>query len=242
MAKKNLARTAIEGGRAGRNKWERNYSHKEERSYVRSYTTELKKMVEVDDAKPIKKRKHVYKEFTDKLGPVYRWIEKQCGRKWDDVFSDIVKRYDTRNIAGRHIVYDHILREIAGTQIAAGVSGNWRYYKWHIDENGILQKRVPYNTTFVYRSYATKEQEEAFERERLHRIHRSHDAWLKDRKVIKHGHKNYWGMPNYAIRVITHPGGGTSEHKYVVDYSMGERLSVADLKMVKKFKAAMQPR
>lgn len=41
MATKNLARTAIEGGRVGRNKWERRYSHTTERTSTREFCDKL---------------------------------------------------------------------------------------------------------------------------------------------------------------------------------------------------------
>ena len=44
-----------------------------------------------------------WKEFSDLLGPLERFLNKQIGRKWDDVYSEICKNLPNTSMAGDHI-------------------------------------------------------------------------------------------------------------------------------------------
>ncbi len=77
MSKKNLARTAIEGGRRKGNKWDRRNSHTEERNAAREYCKKAISDPESVDEDLIEKKSKVYKDFTDKLNPMYRWLRSQ---------------------------------------------------------------------------------------------------------------------------------------------------------------------
>lgn len=109
MARKDLSRTVIEGGRYFRNCWERRASHGVERASTRAWLDQV--VVDTDEAEesvppPIR---HVGKSFRDKLGPAQRWLASQVGRPWSKVFSELCAKFDTRTVAGRHVVYDHML-------------------------------------------------------------------------------------------------------------------------------------
>ena len=60
-------------------------------------------------------RHHQYgwnaKEFSDRLGPLRRYLRKQVGRPWDKVWSEISRTLDNRSLSGRHI-FDHIRWEV----------------------------------------------------------------------------------------------------------------------------------
>ena len=43
----------------------------------------------------------------DRLDPLYRYLEKHCGRPWNDVRSDIRASIDVRSIRGYHL-WDHV--------------------------------------------------------------------------------------------------------------------------------------
>lgn len=80
--------------------------------------------------------------FSDRLQPLYRWIDKQHGRKWNDVFSEICKKVDRRNVRGRHLI-EHVLDYVWTRDSDRGWRGKWfvlGFYKdnAHVDENGIL--------------------------------------------------------------------------------------------------------
>lgn len=149
MSTKNLARTIIEGGRHKGNKWDRRNSHAEERARVRNYIKEVEldlENYEEYDPEPIQ---HVYKGFDDKLGPIYRWLNRQVGRPWDEVRADVAKEFDTRTTAGRHIVYDHMLQSVQTSP-----EPRYRYsyrpedpttsysdHDYYVDAEGILRKK-----------------------------------------------------------------------------------------------------
>lgn len=51
------------------------------------------------------------KEFSDVLGPLRRYLRKQVGRPWDNVWSEITHTLDSRSLTGQHI-FDHIRWEV----------------------------------------------------------------------------------------------------------------------------------
>jgi hypothetical protein len=51
------------------------------------------------------------KEFSDVLGPLRRYLRKQVGRPWNNVWSEIAKTLDSRSLTGQHI-FDHIRWEV----------------------------------------------------------------------------------------------------------------------------------
>jgi hypothetical protein len=52
------------------------------------------------------------KHFSDLIGPLRRYLFKQVGRPWNDVWSDITGTLDNRSLSGQHI-FDHIRWEVA---------------------------------------------------------------------------------------------------------------------------------
>jgi hypothetical protein len=108
MATKNLARTVIEGGRAGFNKWQRYHSHAQARGRARerlrsSADYDALVIPPVDPLSPV---------FRDKLGPTRRWLRSQRGQPWDQVRSELFARFDTRTTPGRHILFCHMLLSV----------------------------------------------------------------------------------------------------------------------------------
>lgn len=192
MSKKNLARTAIEGGRNNGNKWERRYSHSEERNAAKEYCKQAVLDPEaVDERDLIEKKSKVYKEFKDKLSPMYRWLRAQVGKPWSEVRSEVAKKFDSRTTAGRHILFDHLLRSVE----TDSTPPRW-YYSWrslpvdpntshsqndfYVDEDGILQEkkyisRKSRRPTNVNTPWIAK--------------------WLNGRVIIKTGNKIYWCAP-----------------------------------------------
>jgi len=47
--------------------------------------------------------KYFAKEFTDVLGPLKRFLRKNVGRPWDNVYSEICRGLDRRKVTGLHI-------------------------------------------------------------------------------------------------------------------------------------------
>ncbi len=190
MSRKNLSRTVIEGGRYRGNKWDRRNSHAEERARVKNYIQEVTldpENYEEYDVEPIE---HVYKGFRDKLGPMYRWLQSQVGRPWNDVRSDVFKSFDIRTTAGRHIVFDHLLSSVT---VGEEPQYRWRSepddpttsysdHDYYVDDEGILRKKR-YLGRRRYRDPVP-----AFDTNRI-------ANWLSGRVVGKVGDKLFWFIP-----------------------------------------------
>ncbi len=148
MSTKNLSRTVIEGGRSGYSRNDRRASHGRERASTRAWLEAAYLDDEHADATTPSPRPHAERTFADKLGPAYRWLASQIGRPWSKVYAELVARFDTRTIAGRHIVHDHMLTSVR-------TSASNRYRSRHdliVDAHGIL-RAAPWMRHRSYRRY-----------------------------------------------------------------------------------------
>lgn len=186
MAKKNIARTAIEGGRTSSNTWRRRESNRDERAKARCIIASAQNDVEELADAVMTPREHVSKEFDDKLGPVYRWLDSHVGELWNDVRSKITAKFDGRTTAGRHILHDHILREVR-------LLGDLKDYYWyHVDENGLLQKSRKRGKYWLVGAVA--EPREPISNRKKTLILR----WLGQRRIGVRGDKVYWFEPTFS--------------------------------------------
>jgi hypothetical protein len=201
MSRKNLAKTVIEGGRVNSNKWDRRHSSKEERVRIKQYLHKVLQDVEHADEIIEPEREHVYKEFNDKLGPMYRWIEAQVGRSWSEVRSEISEKFDARTTAGRHILFDHLLSSIVDTQSGFDkygyisdpdipITNEQRYshrlffHRYYVNQDGILCKCKEYRKTYRnLHQYVTEEE------------YRAAGDWLAGRMIVKKEGILYWCLP-----------------------------------------------
>lgn len=134
MARKDLSRTVIEGGRRFSNSYFRRASHGEHRATTRAWLDRLRIDDDPDDdPRPLKR---VAKQFHDKLGPAGRWLRAQIGRPWNDVHADLCALFDTRTTAGRHIVHDHMLPSVRRWDEPTQY---WSRRELVIDEHGVLR-------------------------------------------------------------------------------------------------------
>lgn len=205
MSTKKLSRTVIEGGRHGYNKYERRHSHAEVRAEERDYLKQVMSNLDLADEIEIGEKRPVMKEFTDKLSPMYRWIEAQVGRPWDAVRAEVFQKFDTRTTAGRHITFDHLLKEIVETeydnrgQIAdpniPKTTHRGRYYyssyaDYYVDQQGTLCKRDNsrrYRSAwYLYQRVSDQEYKDA-------------EAWLINRMVGLVDGKLHWFMPTEGV-------------------------------------------
>lgn len=142
MSTKDISRSALEGGRANYNKYERNESHRHERSRTKVWLDEVRFDEEAADASAPEPRNPVSKGFTDKLNPCYRWLASRCGQPWSKVYSELTEKFDTRNLASWHIVNQHMLSSVQGAGTARDADvGLFSYHRFHIDDGGILRDR-----------------------------------------------------------------------------------------------------
>jgi hypothetical protein len=59
------------------------------------------------------------KEFTDKLGPLRRWLESQVGRNWDKVYSEIKQAFPNTNKQNHHLIDTHLIGYVIRNPIVA---------------------------------------------------------------------------------------------------------------------------
>jgi hypothetical protein len=134
MATKDLSRTVIEGGRTGFSSWQRRQSHRQVRKRER---IALRGGDDWDDL-TIARRTPVQRSFADKLSPAERYLAAQVGRPWAKVRSELFARFDMRTTAGRHILFDHLLRDVK-----VGEQHCWfRSFEFEVDRHGILRRAV----------------------------------------------------------------------------------------------------
>jgi len=75
------------------------------------------------------------REFTDVLGPIYRWLDKQVGRPWNASYSELCEVLDKRKLTHAHVI-DHVFREVE-TDIFRGTDGLWRAFPYGGMFNGL---------------------------------------------------------------------------------------------------------
>ncbi len=85
------------------------------------------------------------KEFSDLLNPLRRYLQKQVGRPWNDVYSELSQTLDRRSMAGQHI-WSHVTSEVTTNCIRYGdklYSVRWGLYEvdgLYVDpDTGILR-------------------------------------------------------------------------------------------------------
>lgn len=69
------------------------------------------------------------KSLNENLAPLERYLQKQRGRRWNDVFSEICKHLDTGNTVKMH-VREHI-EDFVMVRVSVDRNGNWLgQHKW----------------------------------------------------------------------------------------------------------------
>lgn len=192
MATKNISRTVIEGGRAKRNQQDRYLSNRKLRAEVRDDLHHASQLSDIEDYDVPAKRQKVRKEFEDKLGAVRRWMESRVGKPWDETFSELTKKFDTRNMASRHVVVDHILGDITFSLDDIHNYGNF----W-VDDRGLLQKDL---TSWRYKA-----------RHRRTWTGSDLSLWANNRKVSLINGRLFWMAPR-KLRWIDCPRFGKILH------------------------------
>ncbi len=194
MSTKNLARTVIEGGRSFFNSWQRRHSHAAARS-AEHVVASRARAGDDPDALVWPEPKPVLKEFRDKLSPTEHWLRAQVGRPWWKVRSEIAARFDTRTLAGQHIVFDHLLPSRWERD------GTWRVdrdVRFFVDRHGILRARVPARPSRITRGQLYRNELEC----------RRARAFAGGRRIVRRGAHLYWLVP-----VAPYEPGGPCRHR-----------------------------
>lgn len=205
-----MSKTVIEGGRGTRNKFERYQSNAEVRAAQRDYLKEVMADPEFAYEDEIPERQTVYKDFRDKLRPIYRWLDSKVGRPWDEVRSEVFQAFDTRTTAGRHILFDHLLREVVDSESGFDNHGNmadpdipvehskgrrsyWSVADYYVDQEGILRTRDERRRRrWRYTEGRVTDQN-----------YKDAAAWLANRMVMEEGGKYYWLVSTEGIWMAT---------------------------------------
>src|SRR5208337_231027 len=136
MATRSLARTVIEGGRCGYYKSECNESIRGERAANRVYLRAVANDPEHAEDHVEPRRKVVSVCFKDKLHPIYKFLDSKVGRDWNTVRSELFAKFDTRTTPGRHVLFDHLLRDVRESLEPL----DHEYAKYFVDAEGTLCK------------------------------------------------------------------------------------------------------
>lgn len=116
------------------------------------------------DRKFIGLKRHVYeqarysKSLSENLAPLVRYLRKQRGRRWDDVYSEICAGLDTASTVKMHVrahLEDYVLIRIStgrngelldgGREIGREQRGYWCLHEFYVDpDDGILKDRAAF--------------------------------------------------------------------------------------------------
>lgn len=108
MAKRSIAKTAIEGGRHSHCRYDEQMEDRTERRRYRKFCDEARFDEDLDEPNGFKRgmwhlgRRN--REFADKLSPVKRWLESRVGKPWNKILSEVVEVFNSRTLAGDHIL------------------------------------------------------------------------------------------------------------------------------------------
>lgn len=83
-------------------------------------------------------------ELSDRLAPLHRWLLRQVGRSWADIYSEFCAREDIRSLRG-----DHIHRHLK--QMVRGARTREYFVRYDPDRDppcAAQHGAVPYNTTY----------------------------------------------------------------------------------------------
>jgi len=185
MSTKNLARTVIEGGRAHGNCWDRRHSNRLQRPRERDALVGAARAGDFDDL-VIEPRAPLWRLFHDKLSASERWLEAQVGRPWDLVRSELMRRFDPRTIAGRHIVFDQMLPSVHEAGVDCALAS------FLVDAHGLLRR-----TRWRYRRVSSLPPP-------LPRPEREVCAWLDRRRVGLRADVLFWFVPTDHGRYRQH--------------------------------------
>lgn len=97
-----------------------------------------------------------HREFTDVLGPIYRWLRAQVNRPWNNVYQEMCEVLDKRKLTHKH-VFDHVKNYVQSELVYKGKDGqfyvrgrfSWKDTDPPVDglfvdpRTGILRKQKP---------------------------------------------------------------------------------------------------
>lgn len=196
MSTKDIGRSALEGGRCDHNKSERRFSHRTERAATRSFLAEVSSNLEVADRAVAPKIFPVQPCFHDKLSAATRFMESRIGKSWAKTKQLLHERFDDRTTAGRHILHDHLLQQVAPSPQSVGE----RLFRknFYVDNQGCLQSNKHKRS---HMTWLSTEQLEMLQSKFVG--YPVVVAWLNGRKVGQLGNQLYWFVNTQVTQCIT---------------------------------------
>lgn len=201
MSTKDKSKTALEAGTAKVSRYylrlERKTQRVKRKQICKQITNDVELAEEFFDPKS-----SVSKCFSDNVSFLQKYLQSKVGEVWDDVRSEIVKEFDSRSIAGKHILYDHILRSVvsSGTGYDKDANFYWdesvkvvnrfRTRDFYVDQNGILQE-VKLDTKLLkkIKDMSNTTDHELFEI----------DSWLRGRMIVQENKQLFWKTSSTAL-------------------------------------------
>lgn len=139
MSKKDIARTAIEGGKSTSSKYDRRQSLRQQRRASRCWMNQVTIDSELADeyGEPERDIARGWRDFRDKLSAPMRWLMKRAiGRSVEEIEGLLLETFDVGTLAGRHLVFSHLMPR--------HYRGHWSirdpsYMNCQFDQDGILR-------------------------------------------------------------------------------------------------------
>lgn len=90
----------------------------------------------------VPQKKTKTKVFSDRLNPLVRFLEKNVGRRWSDVYAEISQHTDYRCVRGRHL-RNHVFDDVFVRGVGRRYGFLQRWYSFYVDENDVLRVGYP---------------------------------------------------------------------------------------------------
>ncbi|OGL74440.1 hypothetical protein A3E39_04165 [Candidatus Uhrbacteria bacterium RIFCSPHIGHO2_12_FULL_60_25] len=132
MSKKNIIESALEG-RASPIAFERRETTRVERMTVRAVLRKISVDPSLADELPLPERDGIYRDFSCRATAASRWLaRKAVSLTAEEIRGLLMRSFDTRTFAGRHLVFDHLMPR--------NYDGRWRTLARDcvFDEHGVL--------------------------------------------------------------------------------------------------------
>ena len=84
------------------------------------------------------------KEFSDHLGPLWGFLNTNCGKPWNKVYSKVCEMLPGNTVQGRHI-RDHVTQAVFmghDHEYSGLYNYRARFARWYVDKHGILRKNT----------------------------------------------------------------------------------------------------
>ena len=240
MSTKRLNRTILEGGRVKGSRLEGQKFTRSERVAARAQMRRVTLDPEFADEEAFAVRKSGYKEFTDQLAPIWRFLNSKDGEPWSDVKSEITHKFSVQSLSGYHIIKQHMMPEIKGagsqeTMYNGRYSDDFSSYRYYIDDDDIFRinkEHHSYKGGRRWRTYTfTKAQQEELE------------YWKNGRKIGKVGSVLFWfvlsGMKSKDVDVKK-PDGWFDYCYYGDNFRQDKKLNKAEVEYFNSFPQQVQ--